>query len=123
MKVIGGKKKASLALEGVFSEDLLSSMSEINDNGAKLLFDVLKGKIKLKENELDAFGFEDTVNSFNENKTSIPEELTTDTEDSEVEKGKQLNLFTLTKEDVDSLKDKVAKKRNVAEGQMTIFAM
>jgi hypothetical protein len=122
MKLIGGKKKSSLALEGVFSEDLLSSMSDINDNGAKMLFDVLKGKITLKENELDAFGFEDEDTSY-QNETVVVEEIEQETEFWGIREDNQLNFFTLTKEDVENLKDKVAKKRNVAEGQMTLFAM
>lgn len=123
MKLIGSKKKASLALEGVFSEDLLSAMGDINDNGAKLLFDVLKGKIKLKENDLDAFGFEEEDTSWESVNSVIEEKIETKKESMEVEEDVQLNFFTLTQEDIENLKNKVAKKRNVAEGQMTLFAM
>lgn len=114
MKIIASKKKASLAVEGVFSEDILSSMSDIDDNGAKMLFDVLKGKIELKENELDAFDFADE-------ELVDPEEVIEEKETSDiVEKPIQMDLYTLTKEDLDKRKKK---KNNVAEGQVCFFAM
>ena len=48
-----GKKKSSLALEGVFSEDLLSSMAEGGESIESMLSKVLAGKMTLKENSLD----------------------------------------------------------------------
>jgi hypothetical protein len=117
MKLIGSKKKASLAIEGVFSEDLLSSMGSDSDDGAKMLFNVLKGKIKLKENELDAFNFE-------EEEVIIPE-YTESVEKVEKSVGdgesQQLSLFTLSYEDVKE--DKYVKKKGIVEGQLSLFAM
>ena len=61
IKLIGSKKRASLALEGVFSNDMLSTMGDGGDSIESMLNKVLDGKIVLKESDLDAFQFE-TVN-------------------------------------------------------------
>lgn len=63
------KKRASLALEGHFSEDALSMMASGGDTIESMLNKVLEGKIVLKESELDDFGFEDEEVSFNFNDT------------------------------------------------------
>jgi hypothetical protein len=112
VKLIGGKKKASLALEGVFSEDLLSSMSDVSDNGAKLLFDVLKGKITLKENDLDAFGFSE--------ETIWAKKTVQSVEDSNLVEA-QISLFTLTEKDLARLGRKT--RNSVGEGQLSLFAV
>ena len=58
------KKRASLALEGVFSNDLLSIMSSGGETVESMLNKVLEGKIVLKESELDDFGFEEEEVNF-----------------------------------------------------------
>lgn len=63
------KKRASLALEGHFSEDALSMMASGGDTIESMLNKVLEGKIVLKESEIDDFGFEDEEVSFNFNDT------------------------------------------------------
>jgi hypothetical protein len=123
IKLVGGKKKASLALEGVFSEDLLSSMSDINDNGAKLLYDVLKGKISLKENDIEAFGFEDEATVFGDISSVAAKNTIKDAEGTEIENFTQISFFALTKNDIANLKGKTGKRRNIVEGQLTFLAV
>jgi hypothetical protein len=112
IKLIGAKKKASLALEGVFSEDLLSSMSDVSDNGAKLLFDVLKGKIKLKETDLDAFRFSDETLWAKKSVESAEDSNLVETE---------IELVILTEKDLAKIRKST--KRNVSEGQLYLFAV
>ena len=53
IQLIAKKKSASLALEGVFNEDMLSSMGSSESTSiSKQLYDALKGKISLKEDHL-----------------------------------------------------------------------
>ena len=61
------KKRASLSLEGVFSEDALSALSESDESIESILNNILKGKVVLRENSIDDF-FE------NENVIDVPEE-------------------------------------------------
>ncbi len=61
------KKRASLSLEGVFSEDALSALSESDESIESMLNNILKGKVVLRENSIDDF-FE------NENVIDVPEE-------------------------------------------------
>lgn len=56
LKLISSKKRSSLALEGIFSEDCLSAMSEGGDTIATTLNKVLEGKVSIDEN-LDSFDF------------------------------------------------------------------
>lgn len=58
IKLIGTKKRASEALEGVFSNDCLSAMGDGGDSIESVLNKVLDGKIELKESDLDNFNFE-----------------------------------------------------------------
>lgn len=58
------KKKASLALEGQFSEDLLSQMASGGETIEAMLNKILQGKMKLKESELDDFDFDEEEVSF-----------------------------------------------------------
>lgn len=122
IKLVGGKKKASLALEGVFSEDMLSAMGDAGDNGASVLAKVLQGRIKLKEDELDVFGFEA------EDALSEVAVIGEDAAVAEVvpeKKGKvaaQLTLFTVTEEELKRIKNG-KKKTNVAVGQLSFFEM
>jgi len=127
IKLIGSKKKESLALEGVFSEDMLSSMgSDLAESGSKILFNVLKGKVKLEEENLDAFGFESEEEL--EYSSSLDEEYTQESAidlSAEREKAKQIDIFTITEDDIQILKKKV-KGRNkkkidkqVIPGQMS----
>ncbi len=110
IKLIGGKKKESLKLEGVFSEDILSAMGEIGDDGSRVLFDVLKGKVKLKEDALDAFGF------VGESEGDVAEETASDVDSSS-------GLYILTEDDVKRLRKGRKKKGEVIEGQLSLFAM
>lgn len=95
IKLIGAKKKASLALEGVFAEDMLSAMGDGGDDGAKILFNVLKGKVKLAEEELDIFGFEDeTETEIQDNSLDVVAAIPID----EPVRIVQTDLFALTEE-------------------------
>lgn len=61
IKLIGTKKRASEALEGVFSNDCLSAMGDGGDSVESILNKALDGKIEFKEDAIDSFNFE-TVN-------------------------------------------------------------
>lgn len=127
MKLIGSKKKSSLMLEGKFDEDFLTNMSSTDDSGARMLFKMLKGKITLKESELDAFGFE----SDDENEI-VPIDIEKTVTTKVTTKGKkkaiteQTTLFTITEEDMETLaaKAKKGRKKNaIAVGQMSLFGI
>lgn len=64
LKLQGNKKASSLAVEGVFSEDMLSQMGDLGESPASILNKILEGRIKLKESDLDAFGFEEEEVSY-----------------------------------------------------------
>lgn len=120
MKLVGGKKKASLALEGVFSNDILSSMGEGGQSLESMLNDVLKGKITLKEEELDAFGFEDeeVEYSFIENDNGnmdVTRTTSTTVEMSyeEAVKVSNLSIFEINEEFFKAKKSKKSKKAPV----------
>lgn len=74
IKLIGTKKKASLALEGVFSNDMLSSMGDGGDTIESMLNKVLDGKIVLKESDLDAFQFETVDYTITEDENAVKKE-------------------------------------------------
>lgn len=61
IKLIGTKKRASEALEGVFGNDCLSAMGDGGDSIESILNKALDGRIELKENDIDDFNFE-TIN-------------------------------------------------------------
>lgn len=71
IQLIAKKKSASLALEGVFNEDMLSSMGSSEATSiSKQLYDALKGKISLKEDHLDELNIrssEELVNTLENN--------------------------------------------------------
>lgn len=141
VKLIGAKKKASLALEGVFSEDMLSSLGEGGESGAQILFKVLQGKVKLAEEELDAFDFEkedavdvpfiDVAEAAGDKDTDAPETKISETNISEPKKNThQLNLFTIDEATMEVLRKDVKNKkkgkssiRNIAVGQLSLFDM
>lgn len=116
LKLIGSKKKASLALEGVFAEDILSDMGDIGDSGAAALYKALLGKVKLAEDDLDFFSDEEEIEIIE----IEPETITTiDTIPTTTEPITQLSLFTITK---DILEEKPKKKRkDTAVGQLSLF--
>ncbi|MBO8161702.1 MAG: hypothetical protein H0Z24_08705 [Thermosipho sp. (in: Bacteria)] len=124
IKLIGSKKKASLALEGVFSEDMLSSMGDAGDeSGAALLFKALQGKITLKEEDLDAFGFEEEPEEPVIFETA---EKTAENENETAVTG-QLDIFSFSVIEEDEVKEmrkrvKGKAKRNIIEGQL-LFGM
>ncbi|NBI07531.1 helicase-related protein [Senegalia massiliensis] len=126
LKLIGGKKKASLALEGVFSEDLLSNMGDVDDGGSEALFKVLKGKITMKEDDLEGFGFSDesdleniikSTQTINDNANNFNTNIHSN--DSRT----QIDLFTITEEELTTINKKEKKKKNIGEGQLRLFAM
>ena len=131
MKLVGSKKKSSLMLEGKFDEDFLSNMSEGGDNGARMLFKMLEGKVSLKEDELDVFGFEEDSEDITEViqlETQVVQTVaassTSKKTTKKANKGvEQTTLFTLTDEDMQKLSLKVKKKNKLVEGQMSFFAL
>lgn len=58
IKLIGTKKRASEALEGVFSNDCLSAMGDGGDSIESILNKALDGRIEFKESDIDSFNFE-----------------------------------------------------------------
>lgn len=115
------KKRASLALEGVFSEDALSMMASGGDTIEAMLNKVLEGRITLKESELDDFGFEDEEVNF----------TFADTEEGDIEVTKTFigsSKVIITQEEAQSLnifvadeefRKKIKKKKAMpVEGQM-----
>lgn len=113
LRLIGSKKKASLAVEGVFAEDILSaSGDDVVDSGATALYKSLLGKIKLKEDDLDFFSEEEFI-EIDEYKV-MPEENVAMTVEKE-ETG-QINLFTITSEKI-----KKKEKRKMVVGQVSLF--
>lgn len=127
MKLVGSKKKSSLMLEGKFDEDFLSNMSDSGDNGARMLFKMLQGKVTLKENELDAFGFEEDTENITEDiqlETQVIQTVATSTTSKKANTGvEKTTLFTLTEEDMKNLSKKVKRKNKLIEGQMSFFAL
>lgn len=115
------KKRSSLALEGVFSEDMLSCMAEGGESIEAMLNKVLQGRIKLKESELDAFGFESeeveyTFNNTDDGnvevtKTFIGQQRTT----MKTEVVENLSFFTIDEEFAKSFKKK---SKAPVEGQI-----
>lgn len=115
------KKRASLALEGVFSEDALSIMSSAGDTIEAMLNKVLEGRITLKESELDDFGFEsEEVNfTFEDTEEGNVEVTKTFIGTSKVvvtsEEVENFTLFTID----DEFRKKLKKKKSApVEGQM-----
>lgn len=117
LKLIGSKKKASLALEGVFAEDILSaSGDDVGDSGAAALYKSLLGQVKLKEDDLDFFSEEEELEIIEEETTKPvghkQEVINTQT---------QLSFFTMTEE---VLKEaKISIKKKVVVGQISLFEM
>lgn len=114
LKLIGSKKKASLAIEGVFAEDILStSGDEVLDSGITALYKSLLGKIVLKEDDLDFFSIEEEVEI---------EELSKDIEKTERKTNHkeeiQISFFTLTENDISK-----KQKKKIAIGQVSLFDM
>jgi len=124
VKLVGSKKKASLALEGVFSEDMLSSMgSDTGESGSKMLFKILQGKVTLDEDNLDAFGFESDEVIFSDIEVNkVDKEQAIDIKvaiEEEREKAKQIDLFTITEQEIQEMKAKVkGSKKNKIEKEV-----
>lgn len=105
LKLQMGKKKSSLALEGVFSEDLLSSMAEGGESIESMLSKVLAGKMTLKENSLDNYDFADeeetefTFKNVDDENVEVTKKVTTtDKVTMTKEEVSNLTLFTVDKE-------------------------
>lgn len=113
LKLIGSKKKASLALEGVFAEDILSDMGDIGDTGAAALYKALLGKVKLKEDDLDFFSNEQEIEII-----EVEPEKAETIQKQQEKSATQLSLFTVTEEMVARTKKK---KKKVAVGQISFF--
>lgn len=116
LKLIGSKKKASLALEGVFAEDILSDMGDIGDSGMTALYKSLIGQIKLKEDDLDFFSSEEEI-------ANIPPKedcktITTENTEGTDETG-QLSLFTITETTLKGTSRK--SRKNLMIGQVSMF--
>lgn len=117
LKLIGSKKKASLALEGVFAEDILSDMGDVGDSGAAALYKALLGKVKLKEDDLDFFSNEEEIQYIEIEQEEVIE--TVETTLPTIEETTQLSLFTITEEVID--KKPKRKKKNLTVGQLSLF--
>lgn len=115
VKLVGSKKKASLAIEGKFDEDFLTSLGDTTDSGSKLLFKMLQGKVQLKESELDAFGFEeDSDESY-----SVDSQL----EKSSANKCTSIetNLFTVSEDILCVVNKSKNKSKRAVVGQLGFF--
>lgn len=114
------KKRASLALEGIFSEDLLSSLASGGDTIESMLNQILEGKITLKEDDIDGFGFEEEETNYTFVNTEEGVEVTqTFIGSSKVivsnEEVKGFNLFTIDEE----FRKKLKKKKSApVDGQI-----
>lgn len=117
LKLVGSKKKASLALEGVFAEDILSDMGDIGDTGAEALYKSLLGKVKLKEDDLDFFSNEEEIEVIQEiecNNTIVEDTC-------KQHKVGQLSLFTVTEEMLQRKRKKKTNKPTI--GQISLFEL
>lgn len=125
LKLQGSKKASSLAVEGIFSEDMLSQFGEIEESAASILNKILKGKIKMKESDLDAFGFEEEevsyeFNNINNNTTDIEitrKVITTESVVLEKNKANQLSIFEIDEEFLKQRKNKKSKVK-IGLGQL-----
>ncbi|UYZ38988.1 helicase-related protein (plasmid) [Clostridium beijerinckii] len=118
LKLQGSKKASSLAVEGIFSEDMLSQMGDIGESPASILNKILEGKIKMKESDLDAFGFEEEEVSYEFNDINNEEiEITRKTTTSEniimpKNEVQQLSIFEIDEE--------FMKKRNIKKAKAKV---
>lgn len=120
LKLIGSKKKASLALEGVFSEDILSaSGDDLGDSGAAALYKSLLGQVTLKEDDLDFFSEEEIIEIFDEDEIIKPI-ISKPIAQTIGEEG-QISLFTITKENLTNISNK--KKKKLINGQVSMFQL
>ena len=114
LKLQGNKKSSSLAIEGVFSEDLLSQFGDIGESAASILNKILEGKIRMKESDLDAFGFEEEEVSyeFNDinNETDIEIRRKIITTENVVLPKSQVNQLSIFEIDEEFLKQRNSKK-------------
>lgn len=125
LKLQGSKKASSLAVEGIFSEDMLSQFGEMEESAASILNKILEGKIKMKESDLDAFGFEEEevsyeFNNINNNTTDIEitrKVITTESVVLEKNKANQLSIFEIDEEFLKQRKNKKSKVK-IGLGQL-----
>lgn len=96
------KKKSSLNLEGVFTEDMLSAMSEGGDSISATLNNIIKGKIKLKESELDDYEFADENELENRPEIIDVEVNSTDSKDTVFGGEEEITINDNTSEDLES---------------------
>lgn len=123
LKLQGSKKASSLAVEGIFSEDMLSQMGDVGESPSSILNKILEGKIKMKESDLDAFGFEEEevsyeFNDINNDKVEITRKITT-SENITLPKNEvqQLSIFEIDEEFLKNRNIKKAKAK-VSLGQL-----
>lgn len=118
IKLQGTKKASSLAVEGIFSEDMLSQMGDIGESPSSILNKILEGKIKLKESDLDAFGFEEEVsydfNDINNDEVEITRKTTTS--ENIIMPKNEVNQLSIFEIDEEFLKNRKAKKEKVKVG-------
>lgn len=115
------KETCSLALEGVYDDNMLSQMGNAGDSIESQLNKILQGKMKLTGNELDGINFADETSfEFSENKNGNVNVTRTVTTSETVEFNKdeleQVDLFTINQEFIKKSKGKI--KKNLMEGQI-----
>ncbi|MCK9470669.1 MAG: SWF/SNF helicase family protein [Bacilli bacterium] len=124
LKLIGSKKKASLALEGVFAEDILSLSGDDNgDSGVAALYKSLLGQVKLKEDDLDFFSEEEIIEIFEEESIGLKtgqQDIFSNMFTNNNEIG-QISLFTITEEKIK--KSSLKTKNKLIVGQVSIFEL
>ena len=122
LKLQGSKKASSLAIEGVFSEDFLSTLGDVGESPAALLNKVLQGRLKLKESDLDSFGFEEEEVSyeFNDHKDDIEVTRKVITSESVILPKSQVNQLSIFEIDEEFIKQRKARKAKakVSLGQL-----
>lgn len=120
LKLQGSKKASSLAVEGIFSEDMLSQFGEIEESASSILNKILEGKIKMKESDLDAFGFEEEVsyefNNLNNNNTNVEITRKVITTESVIRSKTEVNQLSIFEIDEEFLKERKNKKLKAKVG-------
>lgn len=121
LKLQGSKKASSLAVEGIFSEDMLSQMGDLGESASSILNKILEGKIKMKESDLDAFGFEEEevsyeFNDINNNETDIEITRKVTTTESVILPKTQVNQLSIFEIDEEFLKQRKSKKAKAKVG-------
>ena len=123
IKLIASGISSAKNLEGIFSEDMLSNLADVGESPAAVLNKILQGKVKLKESDLDAFGFdnEETTYDFediDDNTVEVTKKVTyTSTISLDKKIANQLSIFEIDEEFLKNSKNK-KKKARVGLGQL-----